>query len=615
MAQEVSLKSLRESEREVILQVLHRDREVRNIEEERIRKLKTHLQHLRWKGSKSGSQEYKEKSCARCRQALGLLLNRGAVCQGCSHRVCAKCRVFLRMTRAWKCTVCFEDRNVKIKTGEWFFEERAKKFPTEGKHETAGAKLLKSYQKLSKISVVPSSPPPLSGSQCGGGPGRFQELGQFKGFNKSVENLFLSVTTHMKKLSKSQNDMTSDKQRPAVGPRQCEGRSERRSQSDTAVNVTTRKVSAPDILNPLNQESPRCPTSPVLKQEGISCSPVPNTLFSGGLRHGSLISINSTCTEMGNFDNANVTGEIELAIRYCFRTHSLEICIKACKNLAYGEEKKKKCNPYVKTYLLPDRSSQGKRKTGVQKNTVEPTFQETLKYQVEPTQLATRQLQVSVWHLGTLTRRVFLGEVIIPLATWDFEDRTTQSACWYPLQAKAEKDEDSVPKNNGELVVRAKLVFPAGPGKLQEAQEAFLPGTGDEPSRNGQLCLVVLRAQNLPVRSDGTLNSFVKGCLTLPDQQRLRLKSPVLKKQACPQWKYAFVFKGVTPSQLRQSTLELTVWDQATFGVSDRLLGGARLGSREEPAGGTDSCSQSKLQWQKVLSSPNLWTDMTLTLH
>ncbi|XP_024603780.1 synaptotagmin-like protein 3 isoform X3 [Neophocaena asiaeorientalis asiaeorientalis] len=615
MAQEVSLKSLRGSEREVILQVLYRDREVRNIEEERIRKLKTHLQHLRWKGSKSGSQEYKEKSCARCRQALGLLLNRGAVCQGCSHRVCAKCRVFLRMTRAWKCTVCFEDRNVKIKTGEWFFEERAKKFPAEGKHETAGAKLLKSYQKLSKISVVPSSPPPLSESQCGGGPGRFQELGQFRGFNKSVENLFLSVTTHMKKLSKSQNDMTSDKQRPAVGPRQCEGRSERRSQSDTAVNVTTRKVSAPDILNPLNQESPKCPTGPVLKQEDISFSPAPNTLFSGGLRHGSLTSINSTCTEMGNFDHANVTGEIELAIRYCFRTRSLEICIKACKNLAYGEEKKKKCNPYVKTHLLPDRSSQGKRKTGVQKNTVEPTFQETLKYQVEPSQLATRQLRVSVWHLGILAQRVFLGEVIIPLATWDFEDRTTQSARWYPLQAKAEKDKDSVPTNKGELVVRAKLALPAGPGKLQEAQEAFLPGTGDEPSRNGQLCLVVLGAKNLPVRSDGTLNSFVKGCLTLPDQQRLRLKSPVLKKQACPQWKYSFVFKGVTPSQLRQSTLELTVWDQATFGVNDRLLGGTRLGSKEEPASGADACSPSKLQWQKVLSSPNLWTDMTLTLH
>nr|XP_042109619.1 synaptotagmin-like protein 3 isoform X6 [Ovis aries] len=610
MAHQVSLGSLQESEREVILQVLYRDREVQNTEAERIRKLKTRLQHLRWKGAKSVSQEYKEKSCARCRQTLGLLLNRGAVCQGCSHRVCSECRVFLRRTRAWKCTVCFEDRNVKIKTGDWFFEERAKKFPTEGKHETAGAKLLQSYQKLSsKISVVPPTPPPLSESQCGGGPARLQELGQFKGFNKSVENLFLSVTTHMKKLSKSQNDMTSDKQHPETVPRQREGRPERRSQSDTAINVTTR-VGTPDILKPLSPESPRRPTSPVLKQEDISSSPVLNTLFSGGLRQGSLISINSTCTEMGNFDNANVTGEIEFAIRYCLTTHSLEICIRACKNLAFGEEKKKKCNPYVKTYLLPDKSSQGKRKTGVQKNTVEPTFQETLKYQVELVQLASRQLQVSVWHLGVLTRRVFLGEVIVPLATWDFEDRESQSFRWYPLRAKAEKSEDSLPTNNGELTVRAKLVLPAGPRELQEAPE----GTGDEPSQNGQLCLVVLGAKNLPVRSDGTLNSFVKGCLTLPDQQRLRLKSPVLKKQACPQWKHSFVFKGVTPSQLRQSSLELTVWDQATFGVNDRFLGGARLGSKDL-LGGAHTSSQAKLQWQKVLSSPNLWTDMTLILH
>ncbi|XP_055392088.1 synaptotagmin-like protein 3 [Bubalus kerabau] len=611
MAQQVSLGSLQESEREVILQVLYRDREVQNTEAERIRKLKTHLQHLRWKGTKSVSQEYKEKSCARCQQTLGLLLNRGAVCQGCSHRVCSECRVFLRRTRAWKCTVCFEDRNVKIKTGDWFFEERAKKFPTEGKHETAGAKLLQSYQKLSnKISVVPPTPPPLSESQCGGGPARLQELGQFKGFNKSVENLFLSVTTHMKKLSKSQNDMTSDKQHPETVPRQREGRPERRSQSDTAINVTTR-AGTPDILKPLGPESPRRPTSPVLKQEDISSSPVLNTLFSGGLRQGSLISINSTCTEMGNFDNANVTGEIEFAVRYCLRTHSLEICIRACKNLAFGEEKKKKCNPYVKTYLLPDRSSQGKRKTGVQKNTVEPTFQETLKYQVELAQLASRQLQVSVWHLGVLTRRVFLGEVIVPLATWDFEDKESQSFRWYPLRAKAEKSEDNLPTNNGELAVRAKLILPAGPRELQEAPE----GTGDEPSQNGQLCLVVLGAKNLPVRSDGTLNSFVKGCLTLPDQQRLRLKSPVLKKQACPQWKHSFIFKGVTPSQLRQSSLELTVWDQATFGVNDRFLGGARLGSKEDLPGGAHTSSQAKLQWQKVLSSPNLWTDLTLILH
>ncbi|XP_036912545.1 synaptotagmin-like protein 3 isoform X1 [Sturnira hondurensis] len=611
MAQEVSLSSFQESEWEVILPVLYRDRAVQSMEEERTRKLKTHLQQLRWKGAKSSGQEYRGKSCARCRRALGLLLNRGAVCQGCSHRVCSQCRVFPSRTRVWRCTLCYEGRNVRIKTGEWFFEERAKKFPTEGRPETAGAKLLQSYQKLSKISVVPPTPPPLSESWCSSSPGRLQEFSQLKGFNKSVENLFLSVTTHVKKLSKSQNDMTSDKQLLSTSPVQGAARTERRSQSDTAINVSTRKVSAPDILQSLNRASPKCPANPVLEQENLLSRPLPSPLFSGGSRQGSLVSINSACTEIGNFDNADVTGEIELALRYDFRSRSLEICVEACKNLAYGEERKKKCNPYVKTYLLPDRSSQGKRKTGVQKNTVDPTFQETLKYQVEPAQLATRRLQVSVWHLGMLARRVFLGEVIIPLATWDFEDSTTQAFRWHPLRAKAEKYEDSNSLNQGKLTVRAKLVLPAWPSKLQDAQE----GTGEEPSCDGQLCLVVLGAKDLPVRSDGTLNSFVKGCLTLPDKRKLRLRSPVLKKQACPQWKHPFVFHGVSPAQLRQASLELTVWDQATFGVSDRLLGEARLGSKEDPTGGTGSGSQLTCQWQKVLSSPNLWTDMTLVLH
>lgn len=37
--------------------------------------------------------------------------------------------------------------------------------------------------------------------------------------------------------------------------------------------------------------------------------------------------------------------------------------------------------------------------------------------------------------------------------------------------------------------------------------------------------------------------------------------------------------------------------------------------AEEDAAGGVDACSQSELQWQKVLSSPNLWTDLTLILH
>uniref|UniRef100_A0A8C5PLS8 RabBD domain-containing protein n=1 Tax=Leptobrachium leishanense TaxID=445787 RepID=A0A8C5PLS8_9ANUR len=161
MAVDFNLSFLKELEREKVLEVLHRDQSLQKTEEERTRKLKTHLQQLRWKGAKTATREYKEKSCARCQKALGRLLNRGAVCDGCSHRVCPECQVFLR-SLFWKCTVCYMHGEVKVKTGEWFFEEREKKFPSAGRHETVGAKLLKSYQRMSKISVVPPTPPPFS---------------------------------------------------------------------------------------------------------------------------------------------------------------------------------------------------------------------------------------------------------------------------------------------------------------------------------------------------------------------------------------------------------------------------------------------------------------------
>lgn len=71
-----------------------------------IRKLQLQLQQLRWKGARNISHEYQERSCARCQKSLGLLMNRGAVCNGCSHRVCSECRVCLNPC-LWKCTVCY----------------------------------------------------------------------------------------------------------------------------------------------------------------------------------------------------------------------------------------------------------------------------------------------------------------------------------------------------------------------------------------------------------------------------------------------------------------------------------------------------------------------------
>ncbi|KFP80610.1 Synaptotagmin-like 3, partial [Acanthisitta chloris] len=244
------------------------------------------------------------------------------------------------------------------------------------------------------------------------------------------------------------------------------------------------------------------------EEEDLTTSPTSDAVFCDGRKHGSLFSLNSTCTESGNFGKANITGEIEFALRYIFKACLLEICIKGCKNLAYGEEKKKKCNPYVKVYLLPDKSPRSKRKTAVKKSTVDPEFDETLKYKIEYSQLRSRQLQISVWHAGALKYRVFLGEVVIPLAAWNFEEDSMLLFDWYQLKPKLEKPEDDLIQYSGELVVSARLSVPA----QYKNFHAPVSGNKDQGVPSCQLQVMVFGAKNLPMlRSAGMLNSFVKG--------------------------------------------------------------------------------------------------------
>ncbi|XP_010185930.1 PREDICTED: synaptotagmin-like protein 3, partial [Mesitornis unicolor] len=229
-------------------------------------------------------------------------------------------------------------------------------------------------------------------------------------------------------------------------------------------------------------------------------------------------------------------------------------------------------------------------------------------YKIEYSQLGSRQLQISVWHAGALKHRVFLGEVVIPLAAWNFEDNSMQLFNWYQLRPKLEKPEDDLIQYSGELLVSARLSVPAQYTNFQSE------GKKGQGVPNCQLQVMIFGGKNLPMlRSAGTLNSLVKGCLILPDQE-VRRKSPVLKKEACPQWKHLFVFDDVSPAQLQQSCLHLTVWDQSACSSNDQFLGGAKLGAKES-FGSTAPVPQSVLQWQEVLHSPNMWMDFTLVLH
>uniref|UniRef100_W5NHV9 Synaptotagmin like 3 n=1 Tax=Lepisosteus oculatus TaxID=7918 RepID=W5NHV9_LEPOC len=699
LAGNMDLSFLKELEREKVLEVLQRDKILRALEEERIRKLKSELQELRRKGAKSFSQHYSEKSCARCQRPLGKLWNCGAVCKGCSHRICSKCRIAIT-ARVWKCTVCYAYREVKIRSGEWFLEERAKKFPIEAgrdamdisikykiadKQETVGEKLLKSYQRLRRGLFVISIKhcitifyPYFFRSQklrqrledtgmgepdccCCSSLLHIHLLEQTwsknsKGFTRSVENLFLSLTTHMKMNCITQNKnrilwtQSSDVNRtpelkmsscvhfvfqdnvnssnfffikatlfPSV-PVDCGLRTQffflatvtlLQSHVLSVVKKLTKVPSLPilskktdnkeDLKSNVNEGRP---TSHLYSEEQSACC---------FLSKESICSISSTCTELGNFDKASVTGEIELSIAYNFKLSCLEISVRACKNLAYGDTKRKRCNPYVKIYLLPDKSPHSKLKTAVKKNTVDPVFNETFRYNIERSQLETRTLQASLWHSGTLKRKVFLGEVLISLDCWKFEE--SDYLVKVVISDQPDRYEECVPEQyNGELMIKVKFSsLPQGSGIHfgKEGKTILVTENQIQMTDLGQLSVLIIGAKNLPsLRPDGTVNSFVKGCLILPGGREIKQKTPLSKRKACPQWNHPMVFSGIYQAEVMDSSLELSVWDSAPFGRPDRFLGGVRL--EKDTAGMSFS---SGLPWQQLLRRPNTWHDFTLIIQ
>ncbi|XP_062415580.1 synaptotagmin-like protein 3 [Pungitius pungitius] len=446
----MDLSTLQVLERERVLDVLRRDKQLRAIEEARIRRMKCELQELRRRGAKSFGRQYGERTCARCQRPLGKFWNSGAVCRGCSHRICRKCRVGVGAA-GWKCTVCHAYRDVKFRSGEWFLEQRAKKFPvTTDKYKMVGDKILESYSVLSHISIVPPTPPPYLDMQ---GPSRSGDLKNSKPFTKSMEDLMVSFTSHIKKISTSPSDVRGDLLRVGDHRRgSVFNYSTQKSLSDTDISKSRNLFKGPSLPNLFKK-------SKDVDHEAYTTAAEEETSYgseySGGNRGSGSNSSGSSSSISISTDLAlaeSTAGELELALAFNTNTSCLEITVGACRNLRYGDTRRKKCHPYVKLYMLPGNG--GKMKTSYKKNTTHPVYNEVLKYPIERHLLFGKRLQVTVWHSGTLKRKVSLGEVLVPLDGWRFEDKDSQLFNWYPLCPKAESLEgDSVDRDVGDLLV------------------------------------------------------------------------------------------------------------------------------------------------------------------
>ncbi len=88
---------------------------------------------------------------------------------------------------------------------------------------------------------------------------------------------------------------------------------------------------------------------------------------------GSTTSIYSAAGGKGDYD---ITGEVLMGIH--FKNGQLLVHINRAQDLAAADSTGLS-DPYIKTYLLPDKSKHSKKKTDVKKKTLNPVYNHTIK--------------------------------------------------------------------------------------------------------------------------------------------------------------------------------------------------------------------------------------------
>ncbi|NWS97370.1 SYTL2 protein, partial [Mionectes macconnelli] len=434
--------------------------------------------------------------------------------------------------------------------------------------------------------------------------------------SKSLEDI-PSATSNKGKINNPKEELALSAEDAGPKPEQHPERTENATGISTVPSQPDKLFSNPEKLKGLSKSVPS-----FLQEESddretdtasessysfgrIKKSPSSLTNLSGSSGMASLSSVSGSLMSIysADFGNVDVKGNIQFAIDYVEQLNELHIFICQCKDLAVADVKRQRSDPYVKTYLLPEKYKLGKRKTSVKKKTFNPVYNEILRYKIEKDLLRDQSLNISVWHNDTFGRNSFLGEVELDLGTWDWNDRSNKQINWFPLKPRTSTMALNL-ENRGEMKLALQYVpHPTG---------------GKKTLSTGEVHIWVKECHNLPLLRGNRLNSFIK-CTILPDTSRKsRQKTRTVAKTTNPVFNHTMVYDGFRPEDLKEACVELTVWDHNK--LANHFLGGLRIGLGTGKSYGTtvdwmDSTSDETALWEKMMNSPNTWIEDTLPLR
>lgn len=122
-------------------------------------------------------------------------------------------------------------------------------------------------------------------------------------------------------------------------------------------------------------------------------------------------------------------GEVQLTVRHSSQRNKLIVVVHSCRNLiAFTKDGS---DPFIRLYLLPDKSRTGRRKTSTMKRTLNPVFDQTFEFSVSMVELHRRTLDVAVKNGGSILskHKGLLGKALVDLS----EDISKGWTQWHEL--------------------------------------------------------------------------------------------------------------------------------------------------------------------------------------
>ncbi|XP_022798520.1 extended synaptotagmin-2-B-like isoform X2 [Stylophora pistillata] len=135
-----------------------------------------------------------------------------------------------------------------------------------------------------------------------------------------------------------------------------------------------------------------------------------------------------------------VSGDVRLTTRYNKQGSKFEVIVHQARKLLACDSDGLS-DPYIRAYLLPDKSRSGRRRTDVKKNTLEPEFDETFEWSVPEDKVKERTLDITVKNDVSFfsKSKTSMGQVLLDLGKLDLSQPVTE---WYMLRDEKKEDDD-----------------------------------------------------------------------------------------------------------------------------------------------------------------------------